>query len=263
MRGIRWVFLFVMLWCAGCGTSLTALKPSVKGEPLHQMEADAIIERLWVRDNEIRTLRALARSTFVHGDDSQSVRQIFVFQKPDKLRLETLALQTATTLSLVTSREGIATYLDPGQKEAKTGNAESQFFNALLHIPASEQELMSLISGRVPSRFLVPGELEVYRNGDGTLSLVKGNFLYYWLVDEADLSVRECQIRDVFKDNLLFRVVYEGRRVEDNIVLPETIHLHMPADRFETRIGFGKITVNAPIPAGLFNVAIPSDYSVR
>lgn len=263
MKVLRAMALALCLIGAGCGAGALSVRPKIKTSPLLSLETDGIVERLWLRDNEVTSLRALSRSTFEQEDDSQTVRQVFVFEKPDKLRFETLPLNASIALSLVISRDGLATFLDSIQKKATRGSAEKEFFNALLHIPASERELMSFLTGRIPTRFLNPGELQMYRNGDGTLSVVKDDFLYYWVVNETDYSVRECQIRDQFKGILLFKVTYEGTQVVSDIVLPKKISLEVPKEDFKSTIDFTQVKLNEDVPDNLFKVEIPSDYKIK
>lgn len=263
MKLFHAVALSLCLMYAGCGVNALSVRPKLTTQPLLSLETDGIIERLWLRDNEVNSLRALSRSTFEQQKDSQTARQVFVFEKPDKLRFETLPLNASIALTLVISQDGMATFLDSTQKKATRGSAEKEFFNALLHIPLSETELMSFVTGRIPSRFLNPGELQIYRNGDGTLSLVKDDFLYYWVVDEADYSVKECQIRDQFKGILLFKVNYEGTQVVSDIALPKKITLQVPKEEFKSTIEFTQIKVNEDVPDNLFKVNIPADYKVK
>jgi hypothetical protein len=122
---------------------------------------------------------------------------------------------------------------------------------------------MSFISGRVPTRFLVPNEIDVYDNPEGTYTLVKGNNLYYWVIDKSTLLVKESQIRDQFKDTLQFRVLYEGRRDDDGISLPQKITLEVPRHDFETAVDYRMVKVNKEAEDRLFEVTIPADYSVK
>jgi hypothetical protein len=173
----------------------------------------------------------------------QTFRQVFLFKKPHLLRLETIPLNTAYALSVLVTNSKTSLYIDNVEKKAYTGNIEHVLFNSLLRLPASEEELISFLSGRVPVKYLKKNDLTFYQESEKTQlddrlqspSIQKIHIFYRnileWVIDAKTLALLHVTAKDQFKDKVLLEADFEWEELKNLNAPSETkiSHVTMPS----------------------------------
>lgn len=266
IRAIRAALLCLCLTICSC-MSRRIPRPEIDGELLPAADNAQILADLSSSDQEIETLRGLTRTTIRHEDGRERLRHVIVFEKPDKLRVEALPLNSAFTLNLVAARDGKVVVLDPGSKRALTGSAGSGLIKDTIGIPVDESELMSYMSGRIPSAVIARDagqqSVRVYRNDQqNTTAVVVGNYRHFWLYNNDTLDLQTVQIRNPFRDRLLLEICYELYFEVNGVRVPNKIEVWLPEEDVRFTLAFSAISVNKEFPHKLYSVRIPSDYRV-
>lgn len=236
---------------------------------LQKTEVDSLIELLRNRNGYLESLQGLYKATFWEGNKEWQVRQAINFIKPHHLRIETLPLNGATTLSLLVSKNDFATILDIPQKKYQQGDARSDFFNQYFKVSLGVAEVISLIAGEVPIGNLDASKFEAFYAKKAqkdylVLAYNKGQFL--WLLDKENKLVRRVVIRDVFKHKLLFAIDYDynsvdiTKHLDKHPVIPiETIVT--PGSKEDGLAAFRlNVKVNRDINKNLFTVVVPRSF---
>lgn len=255
-------FLFV-----GC-TTKTVPFPEILGTKLNVTEVEEILRELTQNDNEVTSFRTLSRTRFEEPDDSYSVRHALVFSKPSSLRIETLPVNSGYTLSLLTASEGSATFLYPPDEIAIVGSSGAKLLKKIIRIPATEREIMSLLSGRVPAKYIESTNLKSFtltRSLDGSeVAIVRGANQHYWLVESDSLRLRKVQIRDADGKRIRLAVSYESfQTLDSGIEVPSRFTVSLPDEDLVLRFLLQGPRVNEEISPELFVVEVPKGYSQR
>ncbi|MFN8392595.1 MAG: hypothetical protein U0136_20040 [Bdellovibrionota bacterium] len=146
----RVFFCVLLLTLSGC--SLFAKPaPSLKGyTPVSDsMKAD-VVAKLAQESARITSARGSLRSTFSKSLHRETVRQIVVFQRPDKMRVELFATSLNQLTLLAVSHDGLIEAYDPGAGVLFRGRDVPANIERVVSVPFSPEELMLWFSGRVP-----------------------------------------------------------------------------------------------------------------
>lgn len=250
---------FASLSISGC--TRLSFHPLVSGSEVSDEEKASVSTRLKEKDEQLYTFRGIAKGKSEGGEIEGQFRQVMVFERPDKLRLEWLPIDAAYTLQLLIAKGGTATYLDTQSKKAVKGSLKHQFFESALNLPADEQTIMSLIIGFVPARFAVRDDLKIYK--DATLNKIfvfTGDKSFYARLDPVSLLIEECELRNQFNGKLIVRASYSRKSLSP---LPQRVVIYSRDDGSTTDFTFVNAEQNLQIPSKLFEISIPSDYEVE
>ena len=227
-----------------------------------------IREKLTARDGELTSLRALADAEISdtgHGG-SQGVahlREAVVFVKPDKLRLEILPTQGAYALSLLVTNNGSLTYLEPPEKRAVRGSESERVIYSILKLAVGERELMSLLTGRIPPRYLSKeggAALLVSRDSSSYL-LSRGDGAEDFEIDSESLFLKRVTFRSRFNDSLVGEITYSSVG-NSTPPLPREVSIESAGLKQRIHLTWSVIKPNVVVPDSLFEVGIPSDFRV-
>lgn len=217
-------------------------------------------ERVVAQSREVASFRGLFKTSARRGEGASSFRQAIVFEQPDSVRIEALPPQGAVTLHLLVSHEGRVTVVIPGERRAIRGRSSTALFRQYLDLPFREAELMALISGRV-ERATFEAQSEV-RCGKDLCAVRRTDGRYVWRFERQSGRLISVSIRDPLKLSERVRVHYGGYHEFDGVTVPKQLTLELPQDRVVIAMDAVMVRVNQPIQSALFEVAVPSDYSV-
>ena len=237
--------------------------PAPAGVLMSGIEARGIFEALARKDEQLRSLRALARIHATTPDGEVSYREAVVFVKPDRLRLEALPLQGAMTLSLAVLKGGEVRVLDPGAKHAVVGMDAEGLIRTHTKIPVAPAALMALLAGVVPQHALREGEdrLRLFVDSAQKIyTLVRGDFVEYYRFDQQSLGLLEAQLRRRFDDRLAAAVRYAPAR--PGLGGLRDLHIELPLEKTSVSLSWLSAVVNGAVAERLFEVEIPADYRV-
>jgi hypothetical protein len=138
------------LSCILTGCSITAVPPSPTEVPTRQWNAGELIQALQQRDEQLRSLRALARLDYAGPEGKNSFQEAILVQRPDRLRLETLSFLGAIMIVTVDDQE-ILGYL-PREDVFLRGQRSKENLRRLTKIPLplEVEEITALLLGLPP-----------------------------------------------------------------------------------------------------------------
>lgn len=242
--------------------------PSLIGQPYSADLLDDLEKRLIQEDSEVRALRVSARAEIEAALHREILRYAIVFSRPDDLRVEVFPTSANYTLSLLVANDGKVTFIDSVNRQAVVTQSGEELIRSYFFIPAGEEDLMSLIAGRMPRRFIErafePGRGRVVENPDkGTIEIVRGDFEDYWLLDAKTLDIREVQLRNAFDSEVELHLKFGEYQVTDGVRLPTSIELRLPSENATITFTYNKVTLNPELPNALFSVRVPAGYQIR
>jgi outer membrane biogenesis lipoprotein LolB len=142
--------LAALFSCVLIGCSITAAPPTPTEAPTRQWNASEIIQALQQRDEQFRSLRALARLAYAGPEGKNSFQEAILVQRPDRLRLETLSFLGAIMIVTVNDR-AILGYL-PREGVFLSGQRSKENLRRLTKIPLplEVEEITALLLGLPP-----------------------------------------------------------------------------------------------------------------
>lgn len=236
----------------------------VSGVPVDLIESRMFLAQLESRDREISSFKGLFKTSIRRGKDVDFMRHAIVFDRPDKIRIETLPRDAVWTLSLLVSQASALTLLEPGERKAWILSAGPETLRRVIGIPVAVEDLMSLLVGHVPHRLLDKGDnISVFRDDlQGLIGFNASNGLASWTTD-ASGNLQTLELSDQFNQKLTLIVNYLNYSLVGNIYVPKKVVVEMPRDGLVVELTQASVKLNTPIADKLFTAAVPSDYSVE
>jgi Domain of unknown function (DUF4292) len=130
----------------GCAT--VTPPPPEPQLPAKQWEAGELIKSLSERNQQFRSLRALARLDYAGPDGKGNVQEAVLVQRPDQLRLETLTFLGAVLIVTVNDREIIGYH--PREGVFVRGPRSKENLLRYTQIPLELDEMTALLLGLPP-----------------------------------------------------------------------------------------------------------------
>jgi hypothetical protein len=135
-----------MVALAAC-TTVTP-PPEPPPQPAPRWELGQLIESIQRRAEQFRSLRALARITYVGPEGKHGFDEAVLVQRPDRLRLETLSLLGA--ILIVTANEKEIVGYHPREGVLVRGQSSKANLLRYTQIPLELDEITALLSGLPP-----------------------------------------------------------------------------------------------------------------
>lgn len=242
--------LLLSLFLSACSAHIAQL-PKIKGSKLEN--SSLLLATLQTKNQEILNLKFLAHSKL----QDQLFRQIFVIEKPDKFRLETLPLSQSYALDLLVIAQDRLLYINQIEKKFLERESNSASLGKLLHINISVEDLLSLVSARLPKTCLE--NVEVYQD-QNYFQIFSSNFQYYCQVDLLSKELLMYQVRDIFSSNLRYEFVFDNYQKWGDFSYPQIINLNSYQDEFKLEIRPNAPQFNTEIKNQLFEVAVPAGF---
>jgi outer membrane lipoprotein-sorting protein len=247
----------------GC-TTTSSSRIEIRGDQVAIDVAYRLVSSLRERDAELHSFKGLYQVKFRQGDERWGLRQVVVFERPSKFRLETLPKTGAYALNLLVTKEQSALYLDNVEKRVIEGKELEAFFRQFFKLPAGEKEMMSFFGGRIPVRYLDAPDLRIYEEEDAYV-IVKGDKEYVWRISKETLVVSDFEVRNRFSDALLFSVEFDSMQLKpvsggSAVVIPTSYSLYDRKEDFEMKGILQNVQLGEQIRSSLFEVEIPADY---
>jgi hypothetical protein len=124
------------------------IQPAIPAAPAKQWETGELIKSLDQRQEEFRSVRALARVQYSAPDGKNGFQEAILVQRPDHLRLETLTFMGAILIVTVNDRE-IAGY-QPREGVYVRGPRTKKNLLHYTQIPLELDEITALLLGLPP-----------------------------------------------------------------------------------------------------------------
>jgi hypothetical protein len=130
---------------AGCSTVAPPTAPAL---PAKQWQGSELIQSLTERQNQFRTLRALARVDYAGPDGKQGFQEAVIVERPQRLRLETVTMLGVVMIVTVNDQEIIGYHVREGIMVR--GKTSKENLLRYTQIPLELNEITALLSGVPP-----------------------------------------------------------------------------------------------------------------
>lgn len=184
---------------------------------------------------EILSYRASFEGTLNHDLGSQRYRQVMVFERPDRMRVEFFATELNRLMILVNADKGFLKASDMEKRAAYFGRATAANVEQLLSVPLLPQDLMLWFLGQIEIR---PGTGRVFELFHGTSS---GKFL----IRERRFDGTEVlhHIRESKTKDSVLRYLLESTEIRDSsgkLLFAATLDYASDSDLYPTEVSFSQ-----------------------
>lgn len=257
------LFLLFLFGLTGCSLFYSA-PPTIKGEPLAEVEQNRLIDQLLDNSAEVKSLRAVAKTKMVFRGNTDFFRQIIVFERPERIRLEYMPTHAIYTVSLLTANEREAVYIDVGEKKAWRGTEATNLMQKLIRVPITVSELTVMFAGRIPNEVLSAEQLTIYHDtNDNAYQIVSSDLNRMIILDAFSLQMRRIEVRSGGGRSLSMAVTYEEFQKIDNLFLPNKFKIEVPEHKFAMHLQLNVVSVNQTYPTSLYQALVPGNFSVE
>ena len=148
---LRYLFLFFFISCPFACGGPSPIMPSEEGyKPAFAEHRERFVSLLRDRSGEIASFRALSDISYTSGFISKTLKQVTVFERPDKFRMELFQGGLHALLFQFISRDGVSRYFTSDEKVVYRLDSEYLSFGDLLDMPLRIEELMLWMVGLFP-----------------------------------------------------------------------------------------------------------------
>lgn len=139
------VIVAFVVGLAGCSTVAVPTAPAL---PAKQWQGTDLIQSLAERQNQFRSLRALARAEYNGPEGKQGFQEAVIVQRPDRLRLETLTMLGAVLIVTVNDTEIVGYHVREGIMVR--GKSSKENLLRYTQIPLELDEITAVLLGLPP-----------------------------------------------------------------------------------------------------------------
>jgi len=261
-RALSLILAFFFSGCYG-----RAFHPLFDGEALSEAQRGAALNKILSYKNEAQTFRCLSHARSDINGEKATLRYAIVFERPDKLRIEALPLNSAYALSIVIANGDKFLALDTSSKRAYSGKPDAENFSKTLNLKLDSKSLIPLVIGRLPLElYTLLGDTRrvQFRLAPDTKTLRANldNFNFYLEFDAESLLLKSFQSKDSKRGTLALRIDYDNYQEVSGIKVPATIKLSIPADRVNIDMRLSAPNLNQALGDRFFKLDIPEGFSL-
>lgn len=140
------VSIFVFSLLGGCQSSLEKAPPRFSKDAI---TSGYILDRLQTRANKIYSVKSFARTTFIGGENKQSLRQTLILRGNGSIRVDTYGL-FGQALGVFVSVPGKTQFLDLAKGRVYSGADVKKMLWKLLGTQIDFQENLRIFVGHIP-----------------------------------------------------------------------------------------------------------------
>jgi hypothetical protein len=241
---------------SGCGILLGIKHPTVEGSLVEGKKRAALIERLHTDSKLPPTVKTMTRVTLKKDSSTESFRYSLVFSAPSSVRVDVFPINAPFTLQRLTASNGKATLIDRTSKETISGDTAEIFGKSFLQLPATEQELASLLMGRIPPEYLDDEKLRIYQ-GASSVTGIKGDGELFWKMNLKTLQMEEVQLREKITGRLIVVAKYGALISCGKFFLPGNVTIDIPIDGTSLELTHNNPACSVPVRSDIFKLGYP------
>lgn len=260
---------FLLFFCFSlCHCSLFVTKrdfPQIRGEKLPDEVTSEIVSDLNSRYAQIQNYRSLSRVTLASSGEAHRLRYVFVMDpQRDRMRVEVLAPSSALTLQLLFVHGKDATLLLLQDKVAYQGEFTAAEMEQFFGIRGDMKDLLSYLTASIPENDEKSFNGYTSPEAGGIVHLYSDDNEMYLVVDGRSHKLLKMMVKERGEDSVVLESEYSIRDVTvGDMTFPANLKLHLPEEDIEASVIFQMIKVNDELSEKLFEINIPSDYTVR
>lgn len=226
-------------------------------------EPAPVLARLAERTRALQSLSGMLSLEVWRGDERVRLRQLLLFQRPDRLRVDTLS-PFDQPLAMMASDGQVVTIYSLENKRFEQGPATQAHLARLLRLPLTGEELTSVLAGGVP---IPPGAATTLDWDDEAGAWVlavgqagtergppRGRHQRILLEPQA---FRVIEIRTFQDDRLVFQARFGDYDGAEATSIPRRMRFEVPAEGLRVDARFEDHTVNVTPPPDAFTIPVP------
>lgn len=236
-----------LLLAAGC-----LPRPAVVSPPLQFKSVEALLLQLDTVSGRFQSVRGEARMKVSTAEQTFSVTQVVLAERPNRLRAEALSPFGTSMLVLAADDQALAAYL-PTQGDFYQGESTPANIARFTQLPLRLEDLVGVLLYHVP-RF--PFEhASLVLDGEGTLLELgnEGAVVQRFGFNAAGELTRATYLVD---GQVRLQVAYSDFS-DFNPRFPRSIQLSIPDRKIDVSIRFSEVDTNVAIPLERFHLAPP------
>lgn len=210
----------ICLFFTGCSAYRVTM-PRVSGAALTKEQKAIFFAELTKKEAEIRSAKLLFNTQIIEAGDQTTVKQAILFEKPQKLRIETFPLNQSIALSLFVTDGSDATFIDHNSGERYDDITPTDILRSFLHLPIDHKDFISLLTASVPDRFLNDNLVVIEDNKSQKKLLIVQDSDSWLLLDSTTNRLLEAALNEQFQKSTALYLKYEW----DSGAFPVTIQL--------------------------------------
>ncbi len=243
------IFILLIFCLASCSSKAYQAYPKPAGVLLDDVATSLQLQKF--QSYEVpETAKFLLNVSLRYGKDFNSFRQGLIFKAPNKFRVETYPLQAGWASNYFISDGEKYVYYDSQNNNEQIGLFNESLFEEFYNIPITLDEILSLLIGRTPKRWLL---------SKNSIFAIENNFAmnskdkkYFWHLSN-DGSLLDFLI---YKDSSN-KVILKGKVIsysKDNLetTIPKAIQLDVPEHDVRIIIRTSQAQLNHEIPTENF-----------
>lgn len=251
-------FCFLLLISVACCTHLA---PPVPFPYASQCPPDHVLLDA-VRMPAPPVVKAIAKIKVESPDETFSVKELIVAQKPNRLRLETLSPLGQPGFYAATDGQDLFLF-NPSENTYYHGLATPHNLGLIIPLNLGVEEMVSVIMGMIPLIDYDADQLLCTVKEDGYVIHLKArdeSTTQVLTLAQENLRVVASEIYD--GEGLTCSVTYKDYKVVGDHSFPGEITVFLPPDRTTVRINYKNVEFLPEIDSSLFRLSAPQGATV-
>ena len=252
------VFYLLLLISVACCSHLT---PPVSSPHAGQCPPkDELLAAVRVPASPV--VKAIAKIKVESPDETFSVKELIIAQKPNRLRLETLSPLGQPGFYAATDGKELFLFA-PSENTYYHGSSTPRNLSLIIPLHLAVEDMVSVILGRVPLIDYNDDHLGCTVNEDGYVMRLEGGDEITTQVltfSGEDLRVVASEIYD--REGLTLSITYRDYEMVGGVSFPGEITVFLPADRTTVRINYKKVEFLPEIDSSLFRLRAPQGAAI-
>ncbi|MCB0354170.1 MAG: hypothetical protein KDD64_11615 [Bdellovibrionales bacterium] len=264
----RIVFFVALLFVGfGCSSRKPVRFDIPVGERVEGKALEQLVSGVEARIRGVDSVRSLSRVRVQSSDASHSFRWAIVYESPERVRIETLPLNTFYSLQTLASSDGEFAVVVPSERTFFSGKVTRRRIGEFLGVPFEIDESMALLLGGIPVSLLSAsfssGDLVGVVRSDDLIELVDKSQRFRARVGSKDFIIHELDLRDPFDDQILLELQADSVIEIAGFSYPGHLKLTLPKSSQTTEVWMSIKSLNTPVEEQIFSLTPPAGFAVR
>jgi hypothetical protein len=270
----KFSFLSILLLLNGCSIFFSAPKELDFSafDRIGSNETQSLYAKLGYPVPELQGASSAYKAVIQDGLNKQQGKQVVIFKRPDKLRINIFATNlNQLTAYFVCSEKKIYGY-DASEKKQYIGTATRENIERLINIPFSTEEVMLWLAGRmfpISDSNVLQKQLFVDKKSDrigGKLLLRDGRIIHFFLhhapASANQLLLDSLEVRRTVSDEVIFTSTNSWLEEDYKSVfpVPSKIEFSLPQDSLSGTLNKEEFHINPEFNQSLMRVF---EYSIK
>ena len=211
---------------------------------LYQGRLENMLANFEARSNNINTLKTLYYVNTEYGKKKDRFRQVYLYNKPDKLRLEILPTTSTYAMGLLIANGKQAKFMEQ-DKTTESDSVEDLLYD-IVRFRGSINDLISLLAGLIPEKYL-NSELSAYEASNSSVQVFSNDKRYNALVDADKSEIQSIQLVNESLTRVIMTVSYSDYSDYQGTPMPGFLRIFLPKEDIHISLKLNHFEINSSI----------------